>query len=106
MAPATPARCAMTLLAAFLILVFAYSLVSEWLARTVVTAPILFTAGGLSLLALLPDWQVPEGGAEGFRRAAEVGLVLLLFTDASRTDLGVLRDIRNLPVRLLSSACC
>ena len=33
---------------------------------------------------------------------AEIGLVLLLFTDASRTDLKVLRDIRALPARLLS----
>ena len=101
-ATAAPARYAMALIAAFLILVFAYSLVSEWLARTVVTAPILFTVGGLSLLAVLPDWQAPAGGPEGFRRAAELGLVLLLFTDGSRTDLGVLRDMRNLPTRLLS----
>ena len=35
-------------------------------------------------------------------RIAEVGLVMLLFTDASRTDLNVLRSIRNLPARLLS----
>jgi sodium/hydrogen antiporter len=33
---------------------------------------------------------------------AEVGLVLLLFPDASHTDLRVLNNIRNLPVRLLS----
>ncbi len=34
---------------------------------------------------------------------AELGLVLLLFTDASRTSLDVLKDIRNLPSRLLST---
>src|SRR5208283_2854684 len=34
---------------------------------------------------------------------AEVGLVMLLFTDASRTDLNVLRSIKNLPARLLST---
>ena len=33
---------------------------------------------------------------------AEIGLVLLLFTDASRTDLKILRNIRELPARLLS----
>jgi sodium/hydrogen antiporter len=32
---------------------------------------------------------------------SEIGLVLLLFTDASRTDLNMLRRIGNLPVRLL-----
>ena len=36
-------------------------------------------------------------------RLAEVGLVLLLFTDASRTDLSVLKNIRALPARLLST---
>ena len=34
---------------------------------------------------------------EIFLGIAEVGLVMLLFTDASRTDLNVLRSIRNLP---------
>ena len=33
---------------------------------------------------------------------AETGLVLLLFTDASRTDLRLLRGIQQLPERLLS----
>ena len=40
---------------------------------------------------------------EWLLRIAEVGLVLLLFTDASRTDLRVLKNIRNLPARLLST---
>ena len=39
--------------------------------------------------------------AKSFGR--RIGLVLLLFTDASRTDLGVLKNIRNLPARLLST---
>jgi NhaP-type Na+/H+ or K+/H+ antiporter len=37
-----------------------------------------------------------------FLRLAETGLVLLLFSDASHTDLNVLRSITQLPVRLLS----
>ncbi len=41
--------------------------------------------------------------SEIFLGLAEVGLVMLLFTDASRTDLNILRSIRNLPARLLSS---
>ena len=85
----------------FVSLVFLYSLVSARLERTVVTAPILFTAAGM---LLLPSCAAPAPGAdaEGLRLVAEVGLVLLLFTDASRTDLGVLQDIANLPARLLS----
>ena len=45
----------------------------------------------------------PAFGRDAFLRLAEIGLVLLLFTDASRTDLKVLRNIRNLPTRLLSA---
>jgi NhaP-type Na+/H+ or K+/H+ antiporter len=40
--------------------------------------------------------------AEVLFRLSEIGLVLLLFTDASRTDLNVLRRIGNLSIRLLS----
>ena len=41
--------------------------------------------------------------ANVFLRLAELGLVLLLFTDASQTDLTVLRSIGTLPCRLLST---
>ncbi len=93
----------MTLLAIFIVLVFLYSLVSGYLERTIITAPILFTAAGMAVLLLLPELRERKGNLEVFLRVAEVGLVLLLFTDASRTDLQVLKSIRNLPVRLLST---
>jgi sodium/hydrogen antiporter len=92
----------MTLIAIFIGLIFLYSLVSARLERTVITAPILFTASGAVAVLLLPephDWKL---SLEVFLRAAEAGLVLLLFTDASRTDLRVLKSIVNLPARLLS----
>jgi sodium/hydrogen antiporter len=91
------------LIAVFIAMLFLYSLVSELLERNYLTAPMVFTAAGILALPLLPD---PSGGGEGresFLKVAEIGLVLLLFTDASRTDLLVLRNIRNLPVRLLST---
>ena len=93
----------MTLLAIFIVLIFLYSLVSGCLERTVLTAPILFTAAGMLVLLLLPELRDRKTNLEVFLRVAEVGLVLLLFTDASRTDLQVLKSIRNLPVRLLSA---
>ena len=93
----------MTLLAIFIGLVFLYSLVSARLEKTILTAPILFTAAGMLVLLLLPELRERKGNLEVFLRVAEVGLVLLLFTDASRTDLQVLKRIRNLPVRLLST---
>jgi NhaP-type Na+/H+ or K+/H+ antiporter len=93
----------MTLLAIFVSLIFLYSLLSARLEKTIITAPILFTAAGMLVLLLLPELREREGNVEVFRRVAEAGLVMLLFTDASRTDLQVLKSIRNLPVRLLST---
>ncbi|MGH7893762.1 MAG: cation:proton antiporter [Candidatus Binatia bacterium] len=91
------------LLVVFVTLVFVYSLVSARLARTVVTPPILFTTAGIAL-AFVQEPSVRGGNPEVLLlRVAEVGLVLLLFTDASRTDLRVLRSIQNLPIRLLST---
>jgi NhaP-type Na+/H+ or K+/H+ antiporter len=85
----------------FVILLFAYSLVSAKLGKTMVTAPMVFTLAGIAAYL----WIEPTGGkmdTGGFLSLAEIGLVLLLFADASRTDLKVLRDIRALPTRLLS----
>jgi NhaP-type Na+/H+ or K+/H+ antiporter len=93
----------MTLLAIFLGLVFLYSLVSALLEKTVLTSPILFTTAGMLVLLCLPELRDRRANLEVFLRVAELGLVLLLFTDASRTDLQVLKSIRNLPARLLST---
>ena len=84
-------------------LVFVYSLASGWLEKTVFTAPIVFTVAGMCVLLVLPELREQQGGLETLLRIAEAGLVLLLFTDASRTDLKVLKNIRSLPVRLLST---
>lgn len=91
------------LLGIFLAAVFLHSLVSARLERTVLTAPILFTSAGVIAALLLPEARGGEGSLGLFLHLAEVGLVLLLFTDASRTGLGLLRSIRNLPERLLSA---
>jgi sodium/hydrogen antiporter len=92
----------MSLLAIFIGLIFLYSLASARVEKSVVTAPMLFTAAGAAVFLLLPGQREPNMSAQVFLWTAEVGLVLLLFTDASRTNLQVLTSIRNLPVRLLS----
>ena len=90
-------------LALFVSLLFLYSLVSRRLDRTILTAPIVFTAAGMLLSPALQRILGTAVNSEIFLGIAEVGLVMLLFTDASRTDLNVLRSIRNLPARLLST---
>ena len=93
----------MVLIAAFIGLVFVYSLVSRRLEQTILTAPILFTAAG-ALIAFSPE-AVNELGLDrkGFLLVAELGLVMTLFTDASRIAPQMLRGRANLPVRLLST---
>ncbi len=92
----------MTLNVIFIILILLYSLVSRRIERTNLTAPIVFTGAGMLALLVLPALREEQANLEVFMKAAELGLVLLLFTDASHTDLQVLKNIRNLPARLLS----
>jgi len=90
------------LIGAFVATVVLYSLVSKRIEQTVITAPMLFAGAGAAA------WLLPEGMRElaldrsQFLLIAEVGLVLTLFTDASRVGLRSLSGNRNLPVRLLS----
>ncbi len=93
----------MTTAAIFVLLLFGYALISRRASQTPITAPIFFTAAGMVLSS---HWmRVAAAGMTNnmFLRLAELGLVLLLFTDASQTDLTVLRSIGTLPGRLLSA---
>ena len=80
---------------------FAYSLVSDRLARTPVNGPVVYLAFGVIAgpvgLGLL-DLGL-EG--EGIRLIAELTLALVLFSDASNADFAVLRKTIRLPGRLL-----
>jgi NhaP-type Na+/H+ or K+/H+ antiporter len=91
----------MIAIAVFAAILFFYALSSRRAEETPITAPIVFTALGM---AMSSSWvHVARAGMNPtiFLRLAEIGLVLLLFTDASRTDLGLLRSIGTLPGRLL-----
>ena len=94
----------MTLLLVFILLVFCHTLVSNRIERANLTAPIIFTGAGILALLVLPapELRDQQANIEVLKKIAEVGLVLLLFTDASRTNLLTLKHIRNLPTRLLS----
>ena len=93
----------MALAVVFIVLVFLYSLLSRWLERTPVTAPIIFTAVGL-LLFLMPPWlSALEVNRKAFLLIAELGLVMLLFTEAANINLKVLKGNRSLLLRLLGT---
>ena len=92
----------MILIVIFIALILLHSLVSRRLDRTILTAPIVFAGAGMVALLVLPSVREQQGNIEVFMTVAEIGLVLLLFNDASRIDRQVLKSMRNLPARLLS----
>ncbi|MEZ5275218.1 MAG: cation:proton antiporter [Opitutaceae bacterium] len=92
----------MNLILIFLVLLFVHSLVSGRLERTIVTTPIAFAVVGMLTYFILPSPLDFRADHEVFLTVAEIGLVLLLFTDASRTGLRELMRIGALPGRLLS----
>lgn len=81
--------------------VVGYGLVSRRLSTTTVSAPMVFVTAGLLLGSQgvgAVDFEVEQGLVEGL---IEATLVLVLFTDATRIDLGELRPEAALPSRLL-----
>jgi NhaP-type Na+/H+ or K+/H+ antiporter len=91
----------MTDLLILALLLFGYGLVSKKLVGSPVTPPMVFVTaglllggGGLNLISGMADEEV-------IRVLAEATLVLVLFTDAVRIRLRVLRKEYNFPLRLL-----
>ena len=78
-----------------------YSLVSGRLSGTSVTAPLVFVLFGLAVgeggLALADI----DASHSVIHIVAELTLILVLFTDAARIDVGQVRRDHNLPVRML-----
>lgn len=80
---------------------FAYGLLSRRLERWAISAPMIFVAAGVLLGPDVLDATDLELTNETALTLAEVALVIVLFADAARIDLGVLRGNSNLPARLL-----
>ncbi|MBB5460295.1 cation:proton antiporter [Paraburkholderia sp. Cpub6] len=93
----------MVLMAAFILLMFLYSLIARRLERTVLTAPILFTAVGAFMASFPETLHELALDQKDVLLVAELGLVMTLFTDASRVSLRMLKSYTSLPVRLLST---
>ena len=79
----------------------AYSLVSGRLEGTIVTAPMIFIALGFAVGPAGFGLATIDPGHGGIHFIAELTLVLVLFTDAARIDLGDVRRDHDLPVRML-----
>jgi len=92
----------MTIIAVFVTMAFLYSLVSRRLENTVITAPIVFTSAGILLSLNFQGVHELDMQRDDLLRLAEIGLVMLLFTDATHINLKTLQSRERLPLRLLS----
>lgn len=84
-----------------LVIILVWSAVSAVLDKRGITSPLFLAAAGLAVGLIVPgafDLQVDITVAE---RVAEIALVLLLFSDATRIDLRALRHQLSWPTRLL-----
>jgi NhaP-type Na+/H+ or K+/H+ antiporter len=81
--------------------VFAYALISRPLERTIVTAPMVFVAAGILAGPKVLDVVGLDITSGPGLVVAELALVIVLFSDASRIDLRALRGNASLPARLL-----
>ncbi len=91
----------MLFLGVLLALVFLFGLVSERIEQTVLTAPLVFTAGGVVLALLLPVPGQAEVHTAGVLWFSETTLALLIFADAGHLSLGAVRLSSSLAARLL-----
>jgi NhaP-type Na+/H+ or K+/H+ antiporter len=89
-------------LVAIALLVLVYAAVSRRLSGTVITAAMVFVAGGLLVSDEALGWLDPAIESESVRMVAEATLTLVLFSDASRIDLAALRREYIVPLRLLA----
>lgn len=79
----------------------AYAMVSAKLEGTVLTAPLLFVAFGFVIGAGGLDLADIDLSHSMLHLVAELTLILVLFSDAARIDLKLVRRDHNLPLRML-----
>lgn len=87
-----------TVLAAF---AFLYSIIASRLERTPVNGALVYLFAGLICGTAGMEILVLDIDAEGIGLLAEVTLALVLFADSSNANLGVLRQVKAIPTRLL-----
>ena len=78
-----------------------YAVVSARLGRTVLTSAIFFLSAGILLGEAVLGWFVIEADGSALRLIAETTLALVLFADASKINLRLLRREIAIPARLL-----
>ena len=81
--------------------IFIYSLLTNAITETIVTLPIIFMVVGYLCARPIEALAEPEVMNEGKRLLAEITLVLVLFSDASRVRFTALCQNFKIPLRML-----
>ncbi len=82
-------------------MIFGFALVSKRLAMSPITGPMVFTTVGLIVGSAGVGWFGTSLDGEALSIIVEATLVLVLFTDAIRINIGALRKDVSIPIRLL-----
>jgi NhaP-type Na+/H+ or K+/H+ antiporter len=88
----------LTVLAAF---AFFYSIVASRLERTPISGAVVYLFFGLAFGSYGLKLVELDVEGEGLKRLAEFTLALVLFSDSANANLGVLRKVKGIPIRLL-----
>ena len=88
--------------AVFLVLIFLFSLVSRGAEQIGLTGPIVFTIGGILVFFAQPSTVALELTNPFILLVAEITLVVVLFSDATRLDLRKVMRETLIPARLLA----
>ena len=78
-----------------------YALFAKRLETTVITPPLVFAVFGLVVGESVLGWADLSFENHFIHGLAEITLILVLFSDAARIDLSLLRKDHNLPLRML-----
>jgi len=88
-------------LATMALLILAYGILAEKIEKAPISGPIIFLVIGIIIGPIGLNLLIFDVGNEGYKILAELALALVLFTDATKTDLKVLRGSVKLPTRML-----
>jgi sodium/hydrogen antiporter len=85
----------------FALFLLIYSLIAKRIEKTAISGPLLAVIVGLLAGPLLLNLIVVKVEIEGYKVIAELALALVLFTDASNTNIKELVKVASIPTRLL-----
>ncbi len=91
-------------MALFALMALLYAAFSRFIERSWVTGPIVFVGAGLLIGPFVFGLINFDVQSEGIKELAEFTLALVLFNDAGGSDLRRLRQIRMVPIRMLTIA--